>query len=526
MIRQLSFLGRLARSQTKITALCKNLAIPYSTKSLEPHGQSTAFDDNNPLSQEAEKLLTENLQSSSENAQRALHLLKVAVSQGSPRAKTLLGSMFREGLIVNENRGEAMRLFNEAAEQGDPAAQCSLGALKLQGVKEKRVEGMQNSVTETDFAVDLNEQGEARGVLHIETKDGPLLDAPKPAELVRKVRKERRKAGFTDQEALEFEEFKKRKHEEALEKERQDAISWLELAAQQGNDEALVVLGNEILQEDPNRAVELYEAAIKNGHNVDAYYNLGQLYSKGLGSIEPDEKAALKNFAMAAQLGDPSAQFYLGHLYRVGSKEIKVDLASSRQYIEMAAAQEHPGALYYFSLMHRDGEGGLEISHGAFLRYLYKAASLDHGPAHACLAELHYTGSEDVDVDYPAALTHFLAAGRLGEADAYCSAAAMYFHGFGTEEDHHEAFLLYQKAAELGSVQALRNIGSMYYHGHGVPPNKKVAEHFFRVADEREADTQKSADLHMQTPVDTKEAPKHPMADVPRPSKESEDSFQ
>ncbi|CAN8061562.1 unnamed protein product [Agarophyton chilense] len=513
-----------ALSQTKCVTLYRNFLCSYSTKSSESCENTNIFDARNSLTEEAERLLKEDTMTISENAQRVLEILKTAVSQNSPRAKTLLGSLFREGIIVEKNRDEALRLFNEAAEQGDPTAQCSLGAFKLQVVKEKMVEGMHDTVKHTDFTVDINERGEARGMLHVESKGGGPVDAATPAELVRRVRKARRKAGFTDEQAREFEEFKIRKEEEAMAAERQDAISWLERAVQQDNVEAFVILGNEILQEDPKRAIDLYEAAVQRGRNVDAYYNLGQIYTRGLGSVAPNAKAALKNFAMAAQLGDSSAQFYLGHLYKVGSEEIKLDLASARQYIEMAAAQDHPGALYNLALMHKDGEGGLEISHGAFLRYVNQAANLDHGPAHVCLAELYYTGSNGIDVDYKKALYHFLAAGRLGEAEAYCSAAAMHFHGFGTDEDQHQAFLLYQKAAEFGSTKAFRNIGSMYFHGHGIPSNKNVAEHFFRVADERESASRKSDEVHLQKPVASTEAPKHPMADVPRPNKESRDS--
>ncbi|PXF48081.1 Protein sel-1-like [Gracilariopsis chorda] len=484
------------------------------------------FHDQNSSAQEAERLLTEpNASDSFEGrAGRALELLQVAVSQDSPRAKTLLGSMFREGLIVEQDRAKAERLFEEAAAEGDPVAQCSLGALQLDVLKQEKAAEIRDKVTHTEFAVDVDDKGEIRGRLQMEVEGLPMTDAPKPAELVRRVRKARRKAGFTDQESREYEEFVRREREGQLVEKRRIAMSWLEKAAEHGNDEAMVILGNEVLDDDPDRAIELYESAIRSGHNTDAYYNLGQIYTKGHGSVQPDPKIALKNFAMAAQLGDPSAQFYLGHLYRVGSREVGVDAASSRQYIELAAAQDHPGALYYLALMHRNGEAGLEKSDGAFLRYVREAANRDHGPAHICLAELYYTGSNGEEVDYTKALKHFLEAGRLGEAEALCSAAAMHFHGFGTPEEQHEAFLLYQRAAELGSVQALRNIGSMYFHGQGIPANKKLSEYFFRVAEERDSDNQKRDEIHLQTPVEKTDAPKHPMADIPRPDKEAEES--
>lgn len=514
--------GRPQNSQLRCAALVDGLFSPYSSSycANAPKREIIKFEDSSPLAKEAQDLLS-NLEVSKKpeiDIQRSYSLLAEAVSQNSPRAKTLLGSMYREGLMVEKNHDEAIRLFAEAAEQGDPAGKCSLGVLGLDIIEKKR-KGLEDEVSSTDFVVDMNESGEMRGRLELETEDGPIKDAPKPAELVRRVRKARRKAGFTDQQSKEFEDFKRKEMEEGLEKERRVAFSWVEEAAEQGNDEAMVVLGNLYLETDPERAVEWYANAVRTGRNTDAYYNLGQIYTIGLEGVSADPKTALKNFAMAAQLGDASAQFYLGHLHRVGDKHVALDHASARQYIEMAAAQKHPGALYYLSLLHRNGEGGLEESQGTFLRYIQEAAKYDHGPAHACLADMYYTGSDGVSVDYSKALQSFLEAGRLGEAEAFCSAAAMHFHGLGVKEDKHEAFLLYQEAVQAGSIHALRNIASMHYGGDGVPQNRKLAEYFLKIADERDKEMQMEAEKQLPKTFETTDAPKHPMADVPRPKK-------
>lgn len=464
--------------------------------------------------------------SSHSEVREALSLLTRAVSENSPRAKTLLASMHREGIGVKQDYSAALRLFCDAAVAGDPIAQCSLGVLQLELIDKKEKEHFANSVKSTDFAVDVDDKGEIRGRIELEMKDGQsVTDAPKPADLVRRIRKARRKAGFTDEQSKEFEDFKEKERIRKLSEEKEIALSWLDKAISQGNDVAMNALACEVLEKDPKRAQELYELAIKTSRNTDAYFNLGQLLARGKEGVPQDQKGALKNFAMAAQLGDASAQYYLGHLYRVGSHEVNVDQASARQYIELAAEQGHPAALYYLALMHLNGEGGLEVSEGAFRRYAKIAAEAEHGPAHLFLGNMYYKGTEGAEIDYKKAFNHFLAAGRLGEGDGYCSAAAMYFHGIGVAEDHHEAFLLYQEAAQLGSTHALRSIGSMYYHGHGTPANKKIAEYFIHIADESEAEEKKAGNEHMGTAVETTEAPRHPMMDVPRVAVQ-EESFE
>lgn len=482
--------------------------------------KTTEFIDPNPLAAQAESLLTSvadpHGDPQHDDIQKAYKLLTEAVTQNSPRAKTLLASLYREGVSVSKDIPTALRLFLEAANDGDPIAQCSLGFLQLELI-EQEWNGKDNDVVGTALYIHENDKGEQRAHVELETKDGQkLTDPPTPAQLVREIRKARKKAGFSDAQSREFEEYKQEKKNQTLKERKEIAITWLQRAADQGNTTAMVQLANEILHQKPLDAIAWYERAIKKDKNTDAYFNLGQIYSEGVDGVPVNKKNALKNFAMAAQLGDASAQFYLGHLYRIGSESVNVDMESSRQYIQLAVDQGHPGAQYYLALMYRNGEGGLEISESAFRKHLYASAAGGHGPANSCLADMYYKGSDGVKADYQEALKYFLKAGELGEQDALCSAAAIYFHGIGVKEDKHQAFLLYQEAIKLGSVQALRSVGSMYFHGHGIPANKKIAQHFFQVADETEENLNESEREHERKPIGRTDAPKHPMADIPR----------
>lgn len=440
-----------------------------------------------------------------------------AAAEGSARGATILGCLARGGVGVVQDAAEAERLLRVGADAGDPFGQAALGGLLIDKLGEvaESVEG--------DIVLDIGDDGVPRPRVEFKGATGGEGDAPTPAELVRRVRKARKKAGFTDAQAREYEEFREAEEQKKRDAEREQALNWLRAAVDQNHAPAMVTLGNAILDEDPVNAVHLYERAVKTSRDTDAYFNLGQIYTKGLPGIEPDSKAALKNFAMAAQLGDASAQFYMGHMYRVGSEDVKVDLESSRQYVELAAEQNHPGALFYLALMHRNGEGGLEANEGAFRRYLQRSVDIGHGPAASCLADMFYKGTDGTDVDYERALELFTKAGRAGESEALCSAAAMHFHGLGTPKDDHKAFLLYQDAAQIGSIAAMQNLGSMYYHGEGVPRSKTVAEHFFKMVDKMQQQIQDEAAAHQQVGIKRTSAPKHPMTDIPRHVKEGQE---
>lgn len=504
----------------RVLSLVRRAFGPSASQSLRYRSLAAIpFSDANRQAAEAEALITSlpvppSSPSDEKAIQEAAKLAQVAADSGSPRGKTILASMHREGLGVRLDLPLSKLLFREAATAGDPVAQCSLGALLLSSPESSREE-----VSESELVVAVDESGAQRATVELRRSDGVAVadeEAPTPAELVRRVRKARRKAGFTDDQARAFEEHEEQQRHEEASAVRIEALDWLQKAAEQGNDEAMVLLANQVLEEDPPRAEELYKSAVRASRSTDAYFNLGHLYTNGGKGVEKDARAAAMNFAMAAQLGDASAQFYLGHLYRIGSEHVDADEASARQYVELAADQGHPAATYYLALMHRNGEGGLEASTGAFRRFVTQAAELGHGLAHACLGEMYYKGTDGVAVDYARALSHFKKAGKLGEGEALCSAAAMIFRGLGCEEDHHEAFLLYQEAAQLGSATALRNLGAMYFQGEGVPLNKKVAEQFFKSADRLEEKRREQDAKHAAKPVRITEAPKHPMADIPR----------
>jgi TPR repeat protein len=513
---------------------CRTTTVPRTTPPFSRHYSSARpdpepFHDADPDASAAEALLNalEDSPPAGETAAararrhgdvvaRAFPLARAACDRGSPRGATLLGYLYRDGLGVAADAEAARGLLTRAAEAGDPFAQLGIGTMIYEGlVKHPGNVGGEHewaspvaaagagsgggrfAESGREIVVEMNESGApmARFNMSDGLKD---VGAPEtPADIVRRVRKARRKAGYSDQEAMAFEQQKQQEVREDFLSLRAEVVMWFRKASDQGNDAAAVALANIILREDTSAAVALYERAAKGSHVPSAHFNLAQLYYAGLNGVAKDEKLALKHFSMAAHLGDASAQFFVGHLYRVGEMGVEIDLAACLQYVQLAAAQGHAAAMYYLALMHRNGEGGLEVSRGMFRKYVEASGELGHGEALACLADMYYKGTDGVRVNYEKALSLYQKAGRAGEAEALCSAAAMVYHGFGTKAQKHKAFLLYQEAAVAGSSAALHNIGSMYFAGDGVPKSDSMAEHFFRLVEERQkAEKEQALSLH------------------------------
>ncbi len=109
---------------------------------------------------------------------------------------------------------------------------------------------------------------------------------------------------------------------EGVEQDCYEGRRWLKRAAEEGEIEALYVLGT---MDDEGRcgiaqaesAVEFYRQAADKGH-AGARYRLGELYRTGRG-VEPDAARAYQLLAAAAGQGEPRAFCALARLYARGS---------------------------------------------------------------------------------------------------------------------------------------------------------------------------------------------------------------
>ena len=107
--------------------------------------------------------------------------------------------------------------------------------------------------------------------------------------------------------------------------------------------------------------------------NTDAEkkYELGMMYSSGLGG-EKDDKKAFFWFSQAAQQGNVDAQLRLGMIYILGSG-IPKDDKKAFEWINKAAEKNNADAQYFLGSMYQSGEGVAKDKRKA-LEWLNKSA--------------------------------------------------------------------------------------------------------------------------------------------------------
>ena len=242
-------------------------------------------------------------------------------------------------------------------------------------------------------------------------------------------------------------------------------------------------------QKDYKNAAEYFQKAAEEGH-VDAQFNLGILYAKGLG-VPKNKEDALRWLGKAASQGHAGAKKELG-LLKGGMEKIENEI----QHVEDPEEQDDLGRAY----LH--GEG-VEQNYEEAAKWFRKAAEQGHRAAQFNLG-MRYYGGQGVEKNLTEAFKWISMAMEQGvEASQPQSILGQaYFFGEGTPQNFPEAVKWLTKAScvvisendEDGMIDvesfkqdadAQFYLGWCYLTGNGVTKNIKKAETFFRAAASR-----------------------------------------
>ena len=155
----------------------------------------------------------------------------------------------------------------------------------------------------------------------------------------------------------------------------------------------------EWLEEDPEKAFELYVKAANQGYAV-AQHNLGGMISmgteKGFKKIERDFQKAFEWYTKAADQGYAPSQYDLGDMYR-RAEGVEKDLQKAVGWLTQSANQGYAPAQYDLGDMYRRAEGVKKDLQKA-IGWLTQSANQGYAPAQYVLGEMYAEG-EGVEKD-------------------------------------------------------------------------------------------------------------------------------
>jgi uncharacterized protein len=174
-------------------------------------------------------------------------------------------------------------------------------------------------------------------------------------------------------------------------------------------------------RQDIVQAVRWYREAALQG-NLDAFFKLSQILTKGEGSVPQDVPAAMKLLEDAASRGHGPSQNAYGIRLQQGDG-VQKDATKAAAQFELAAAQNLPAAQVNLGLLLVKGEG--------------------------------------VTKDLPKAFKLFESAAATGDVWALNNLGGMHEMGWGTAKDLNKAREFYTAAQSKGSTLATTNLARL-----------------------------------------------------------------
>ena len=181
---------------------------------------------------------------------------------------------------------------------------------------------------------------------------------------------------------------------------------------------------------------------------------------------------AARLYRIAAQDGDPMAQFALGTMYRLG-QGVSQDDTEAVVWLRRSAEQGFAPAQHNLAMSYAAGEG-LEVDNVEAVRWLRRSAAGNFAPAQHNLAVSYWDGV-GVEQSYQEAITWFGMAAEQGFAPAQHNLAISYWNGDGVEQNYDTAVTWFRRAAEQGDGLAQFGLAVAYSEGLGVERDEGLA---------------------------------------------------
>lgn len=165
-------------------------------------------------------------------------------------------------------------------------------------------------------------------------------------------------------------------------------------------------------------------------------------------------------YQLAADQGDPQAQYYIGDMHRMGYG-VERDEAGALRWYNLSAAQDNEDANEILSALAGNAAAQGELGKSHYDCYT------DYGQQEELNEAIKWLTSA--------------AKGNTDE-DALYTLGNIYYIGDGIEKDYQKALNYFILAAKQWNSSAQDRLGDMYRYGHGVPQDNITAYAWYSLA--------------------------------------------
>ena len=446
------------------------------------------------------------------NYQTAFAWYKTASDKGHPKAKFNLGHLYQIGIGVDQSYPEAFRYYKEAADFGDITAQYEVGKIYkdgLHGIERNDVQaakylslaadrGHMAAKAEWDFMFMESRifSGKSADVV----PGAAAQSAYRGADGVKSVDEfapfEESAAGGDIRSQFELAKMYQKGIGGAPQSNK-EAFKWLLRAANNGYSPSQLEIANvyqraaevnDKKRDDYNRqSVRWFRASGTQG-GLQAQFNLGKIYEKGLPGVPRNVKEAMTWYRKASLQTGPLAV----------EAQLALSALADNQYIvdgldlDKAPITVQPPKLKLKAAPKPVAKPAIKLAAKPAVKEEVKPDALrqraDNGDQNAQYEMgLRYYNPQSKNNDaknYKEAFDWFNRSARMGNDRAQYALGVMYYRGHGVKAEPKKAFELFLEAANKGNADAQNSIYNIYARGDkalGIEQNPKEAAKWEKV---------------------------------------------
>ncbi|KAK8837500.1 hypothetical protein M9Y10_036497 [Tritrichomonas musculus] len=260
------------------------------------------------------------------------------------------------------------------------------------------------------------------------------------------------------------------------------AIQYLTLAANQNfapaqNDLAVIYYENKYVARDINKAIHYYLLAA-NQNLPEALCNLATIYYEGK-YITRDINKAMNYLTIAANQNLPVALCNLALIYYEG-KYITRDINKAMNYLTIASNQNLPVAQCNLAAIYYEGKYITRDINKA-MKYWTLAANQNLPKALYNLGYIYYEGKY-IKQDINKAMNYLTLAANQNLPEAQFLLGFFYYEGNYIERNVDKSIHYLTNVANQGYSQSQTYLGIIYYKGLYIPKDINKAIHYFSLA--------------------------------------------
>lgn len=203
-------------------------------------------------------------------------------------------------------------------------------------------------------------------------------------------------------------------------------------------------------------------------HELDKAYSLGNNtagllladYYLSLASTDEQMKQAHDIYQHIAETGDKNGQLKLAYMFHHGLGG-HVDMVNAEKYYTLAAEQGEPVAQYLLGTLYQLGLLDKQPDYEQAKKW-YSSAQAHYAPAAVASGFIYDTVTDD----YQHALKEYEQAAQAGDPNGQFNAGLIYQEGKGLPVDLAKASDLYMHAAQQGHTQAMVQLADIYLNSH------------------------------------------------------------